>query len=83
MYSSALMQALQRFVTVFVVAGLSAILANITILNGAIPDPIMASAIIAIVTAFIEAILKWLGGPVQPAPAGIAAGPATVPWWSV
>ncbi len=81
--SQGLAQALQRLVTVFLVTGLAAVGANLTILNGAIPDPIMASAVIAIVSAVIEAILKWLGGPVVPAEEAVALSPSEVPWWAV
>lgn len=57
-----LMQALIRLLVIGVVAFLSAIGANLTILQDAINDPVFASLVFSVVTAVISAILKYLGG---------------------
>jgi hypothetical protein len=57
-----LVQALIRLVIVFITAGLAALGTSLTVLQEAISDPILASTIVAVVTAVINAILKYLGG---------------------
>jgi hypothetical protein len=57
-----LVQALIRLVVIFIVAGLSALGANLTLLQDAVDDPVMASLVVSIITAAISAILKYLGG---------------------
>lgn len=80
-----LAQAGIRLLIVFITAGLGALGANLTILQEAVDDPIMASAVVAIATAVINAILKYLGGPTEPMPAadsGVrAAAPKKRPNW--
>ena len=62
--SPALVQALQRLVVIFVVGGLSAVGLNLTVLNGALGSN--ALLLIPILTAAIDAILKYLGGATVP-----------------
>lgn len=62
--SPALVQALQRLVVIFVVGGLSAVGLNLTVLNGALGAN--ALLLIPILTAAIDAVLKYLGGPTVP-----------------
>jgi hypothetical protein len=64
--SETLVQAIIRLVVVFIVAGLTAVAANLTILANAVSDPIYSALVVAIGTAVISAILKYLGGPTQP-----------------
>lgn len=66
--SPALVQALQRLVVIFVVGGLSAVGLNLTVLNGALGDS--ALLLIPILTAVIDAILKYLGGATVPVGSG-------------
>ena len=81
--SPALVQALQRLVVIFVVGGLSAVGLNLTVLNGALGSN--ALLLIPILTAAIDAILKYLGGATVPADStavsvSLGHGPS---WWSV
>lgn len=62
-------QALVRLVVVFLTAGVGAIGANLTVLKDAIADPIYATLVFSVITAVISAILKFLGGATQQAPA--------------
>ena len=62
--SPALVQALQRLVVIFVVGGLSAVGLNLTVLNGALGAT--ALLLIPVLTALIDAVLKFLGGPTTP-----------------
>lgn len=68
MQNTALTQALIRLVVIFVTAGLGALGANLTILQDAVTDPIFASTIVAVITALISAVLKYLGGATVQAP---------------
>jgi hypothetical protein len=83
--SPALVQALQRLVVIFVVGGLSAVGLNLTILNGALGNT--ALLLIPVLTAVIDAVLKYLGGPtIQVANAAAArarTGVESPPFWSV
>ena len=63
--SPALVQAIQRLVVVAVVGALSAVGLNLTILNGALGS--QAVLLIPILTAAIDAVLKYLGGATVPA----------------
>lgn len=67
--NSRLGQAALRLVVVGASAAVAAILANATILQGAIEDPVQATLAFSIFTAVLQAILKYLGGvTTQPAP---------------
>lgn len=81
MGNEVLVQALIRLVVIFVTAGLAAVGANLTILKDAVSDPIMAAAVVAIITAVISAVGKYLGGATAPAPVthGEGAAPAARP----
>jgi len=85
--SPALVQALQRLVVIFVVGGLSAVGLNLTILNGALGNT--ALLLIPVLTAVIDAALKYLGGPTVPVSnaavtrAGHKAGVEWPDFWSV
>lgn len=57
-----LVQALIRLLVIGAVAFLSAIGANLTILQGAVADPVFASLVVSVLTAIISAVLKYLGG---------------------
>ena len=81
--SPALVQALQRLVVIFVVGGLSAVGLNLTLLNGALGSN--ALLLIPILTAAIDAILKYLGGATVPANAptlGMTNNPRWPHFWS-
>jgi len=82
--SPALVQALQRLVVVAVVGALSAIGLNLTVLNGALGNT--ALLLIPILTAVIDAALKYLGGPTIQANSAISrvgVGINKPPFWSV
>ncbi len=83
--SPALVQALQRLVVVAVVGALSAVGLNLTILSGALGNT--ALLLIPILTAVIDAALKYLGGPtIQVANAAVARAGVGIdkpPFWSV
>ena len=82
--SPALVQALQRLVVIFVVGGLSAVGLNLTVLNGALGSN--ALLLIPILTAAIDAILKYLGGatvPVSSSSRAFSSAPAETPFWAV
>lgn len=86
--SPALVQALQRLVVVAVVGALSAVGLNLTILNGALGS--QAVLLIPILTAIIDAVLKYLGGATVPVVNNIAVarkpyGPGLdkPPFWAV
>jgi len=87
--SPALVQALQRLIVIAVVGALTAVGINLTVLNGALPN---AALLIPVITAVIEAVLKYLGGatipasPTLPADAYFAKKAASFDWphfWSV
>lgn len=62
-----LVQALMRLVIIFIVAGVSAVGLNLTILKDAIDDPIVADLAFSILTSIIAGVLKYFGGvTVQP-----------------
>ena len=65
--STALVQALQRLLVIAIVGALSAVGLNLTVLNGALGTN--AILFIPILTAIIDAALKWLGGATVPQPA--------------
>ena len=75
--SPALVQALQRLVVIFVVGGLSAVGLNLTVLNGALGSN--ALLLIPILTAAIDAVLKYLGG--ATVPVGSASFSASLGDW--
>jgi hypothetical protein len=62
-----LVQAIIVLVRVFIVAGLTGVLASLTILTTVISDPWLASFVIATITSLVSGALKWLGGPTTPA----------------
>lgn len=80
--SAALVQAIERLLVVGVVGALSAIGLNLTVLNGALGTN--AVLLIPILTAVIDAALKYLGGATVPAPTGATLAPrgGGVSWWS-
>jgi hypothetical protein len=71
--SPALTQALQRLLVIAVVGALTAVGLNLTVLNGALPN---AALLIPIITAIIEAVLKYLGGATIPIGNGYASASA-------
>ena len=84
--SPALLQALQRLLVVAVVGALSAVGLNLTVLNGALGSS--ALLLLPILTAVIDAALKYLGGPTVPASSVAGAHPQgyeldTPPFWAV
>lgn len=84
--SPALLQALQRLVVIAVVGGLSAVAANLTVLDGALGTN--ALVLIPVLTAVIDAVLKYLGGPTVQAPSAstpmLSAAPLAdrPPFWA-
>ena len=82
--SPALVQALQRLIVIAVVGALTAVGINLTVLNGALPN---AALLIPVITAVIEAVLKYLGGATIPAGnASVSANKNLFDWphfWSV
>ena len=81
--SEALIQALERLVTIAVVAAIGAVIANITVLSNALPQN--AVLVIPIITAVLDAILKYIGGPTMPTASmrvGLAAADRPH-WWAV
>lgn len=82
--SPALVQALQRLVVVAIVGALSAVGLNLTILSGALGNT--ALLLIPILTAVIDAALKYLGGatvPVATASLTSVGYQDSPPFWSV
>ena len=84
--SPALVQALQRLLVVAVVGALSAVGLNLTILNGALGSS--ALLLLPILTAIIDAALKYLGGATVPASSVSSVAPRGYgldkpPFWSV
>lgn len=80
--SPALSQALIRLVIIFLTAGVAAIGANLTILQEAITDPVLSAMVVAVITAVLSAIGKYLGGatqPVEPTVGRAAAGDVKTP----
>jgi hypothetical protein len=83
--NEALVQAVERLITIFVVAGLVAIGADLTILKDAISDPTLATFVFAIGTAVIDAVLKYIGGATMPTASmkvGLLASDRPH-WWAV
>jgi hypothetical protein len=84
--SPAVTQALERLLVIAVVGALTAVGANVTILNGTLPN---AAYLIPVITAIIDAVLKYLGGPTVPVDnaaisrAGFKAGLDWPHFWSV
>ena len=82
--SPALTQALERLLVIAVVGALTAVGLNLTVLNGALPN---AALLIPIITAIIEAVLKYLGGATIPiGNASASANKSLFVWphfWSV
>lgn len=72
--SEALAQALIRLVVGSVSAGLLFIAANLTVLSGAIDDPILAGLVLSIGPGVISAILKYIGGPTEAADRQVGRG---------
>jgi hypothetical protein len=68
----ALVQALQRLLVVGVVGALTAVGLNLTVLNGALGSS--ALLLLPILTAVIDAALKYLGGATVPATNVAAVG---------
>ena len=62
--SPKLVQALERLLVIAIVGALTAVGINLTVLNGALPN---AALLIPVITAVIEAVLKYLGGATIPA----------------
>jgi len=82
--SPALVQALQRLLVVAVVGALSAVGLNLTVLNGALGSS--ALLLLPILTAIIDAALKYLGGatvPVATASLTSAKYQDSPPFWAV
>lgn len=61
-----LVQAVIRLIVIFVASGLTALGANLTILQEAVDDPILSALVFSLGTSLITAVLKWLGGATQP-----------------
>ena len=80
--SPALVQALERLLVIAVVGALTAVGLNLTVLNGALPN---AALLIPIITAVIEAALKYLGGATVLATStsrAFSTKPAESPFWA-
>ena len=82
--SPALTQALWRLLVIAVVGALTAVGANVVILNGTLPN---AAYLIPVITAIIDAVLKYLGGATIPVGnASVSANKSLFDWphfWSV
>lgn len=68
-------QALIRLVVTFLVTGLTALAANLTLLNDVISDKTLATLTIAVGAALIQAVLKYLGGATHQDAPVVAGGP--------
>lgn len=83
MNNEAIIQALLQGLKVFVVAGLTALSADLSglVAIGTANDPLTGPLILSIISAVIVAILKAIGGPTTPAPVthGRAAGESAAP----
>jgi hypothetical protein len=81
--NEALIQAIERLVTVAIVAAIGAVIANITVLNNVLGSN--ALILIPVITAVLDAILKYIGGATMPvnAPSAGLTKPDRPHWWAV
>ena len=59
-------QALLRFVRVLILATIGAGVANVTILQDVVADPLLGTMTVSITLAVLEFLAKFIGGPTQP-----------------
>jgi hypothetical protein len=72
--SERLVQALIRLAVTFVLAGIAAVIPMLSILSESVSDPVLATVVIAVATAVLQAIAKYLGGPTEPVQPMLGAG---------
>jgi hypothetical protein len=81
--NEALIQAIERFIVLFIIAGIGAVIANISLLNGVLTPA--EQAFVPVFVALLDAILKLLGGATMPvnAPSAGLTKPDRPHWWAV